>query len=65
MDSSEQYAQNLIFGELPPDSVREQLDRVLVAPEFSASQRMAAFLRFVVNEKLEGRANQIKQFTGK
>jgi adenylate cyclase len=63
MDPREQSAQNPIPGEPPPAAVREQLDRVLAAPEFSASQRMAAFLRFVVNEKLEGRADRIKQFT--
>ena len=62
MDPREQSAQNPIPGEPPPAAVREQLDRVLAAPEFSASQRMAAFLRFVVNEKLEGRADRIKQF---
>lgn len=45
------------------DAVRVQLERVLSAPEFVASKKMAAFLRFVVEETLEGRSDRIKQYT--
>jgi adenylate cyclase len=63
MDRSEQLAQNTSPGEPPPVAVLEQLERILSAPEFVASERMTAFLRFVVTERLEGREDRIKQYT--
>ncbi|MDI4664233.1 hypothetical protein K9U40_07785 [Xanthobacter autotrophicus] len=43
--------------------VRAALERVLAAPDFTASPRLAAFLRFVVEATLEGRADEIKGYT--
>ncbi|MFG1378409.1 hypothetical protein [Xanthobacter autotrophicus] len=43
--------------------VRAALERVLAAPDFVASPRLAAFLRFVVEATLEGRADEIKGYT--
>ncbi|MDI4655475.1 tetratricopeptide repeat protein [Xanthobacter autotrophicus] len=43
--------------------VRAALERVLAAPDFIASPRLAAFLRFVVEATLEGRADEIKGYT--
>lgn len=42
-------------------AVRAELDRVLGSPAFSASQRSREFLRFVVEETLAGRADQLKE----
>ncbi len=50
-------------AELEPAEVREQLDRILCAGEFTRSKRIADFLRFVVVETLEGRGDRIKQYT--
>ncbi|WP_455210034.1 hypothetical protein, partial [Kaarinaea lacus] len=45
------------------DAVVIQLDRILSSPDFCNSKRLSALLRYVVNEKLAGRENQIKGFT--
>ncbi len=46
-----------------PVEIRSGLERVLRAPEFSASGRISAFLRYIVGESLAGRSDRIKQYT--
>jgi TolB-like protein/Flp pilus assembly protein TadD len=48
---------------IPPESIREELHRVLSHPEFRGTPRQRDFLRFVVLEALEGRKNEIKAYT--
>jgi hypothetical protein len=43
-----------------PDEVREQVDRILRSPALRASPRRRAFLRYVVEETLAGRAAALK-----
>ncbi len=43
--------------------VRECLERILQSPYFRASSRSKQFLRFVVEKKLEGREDEIKERT--
>lgn len=50
-------------GQPDEAAVREHVERVLCAPEFSQSHRMQAFLRFVVDETLAGRGAQLKAYT--
>jgi TolB-like protein len=45
-----------------PETVREQLERILASPEFVATDRLRSFLRFVVEEKLAGRADRLKGY---
>lgn len=45
------------------ESVLEQLERILNNGAFAASDRRKAFLRYVVEEALAGRAGQIKGFS--
>lgn len=47
----------------PSSEIRAQLDRILHHSEFHATDKMRAFLRFVVEETLAGRAKHIKGFT--
>ena len=57
-------------GETPPaheraldeDAIRAQLDRVLSSDHFDASERNRRFLRYVVEECLAGRSQQIKAY---
>jgi adenylate cyclase len=46
-----------------PDLVREQLERILSSQEFLGSDRARRFLRYVVEETLDGRADRIKAFS--
>lgn len=41
--------------------IRAQLERMLAAPVFSGSERPARFLRFVVEEALQGRGDRLKE----
>ena len=41
--------------------IREELERVLSGAAFSSSQRSSEFLRYVVEETLSGRSDQIKE----
>ena len=43
--------------------IRDQLGCILASPEFEATDRMRDFLRFVVQEKLAGRAQSLKAYT--
>ena len=43
--------------------VRAQRDRILASRVFSLSKRQSAFLDYVINAALEGRADKIKEFT--
>lgn len=48
-----------------PDAsaVRECLERVAASPDFVVAPRLAAFLRFIVEEAIEGRGDQLKETT--
>ncbi|MFS8036006.1 hypothetical protein ACI7BZ_03405 [Xanthobacter sp. AM11] len=50
-------------GAVTPQMCLAALERVLAAPDFSASPRLADFLRFVVQATLDGRAEEIKGYT--
>src|SRR5579871_152994 len=43
------------------DSVREQMDRILADPLFSAADRRARLLRFLVEESLKGQGGSLKE----
>lgn len=53
----------LAFPDVDSADVHEFLERILGQPEFKASPRLSAFLRFVVEETLAGRASRLKAFT--
>ncbi|MBB3267076.1 tetratricopeptide (TPR) repeat protein/TolB-like protein [Azospirillum sp. OGB3] len=48
--------------ELDDRAVRTQLERILASEHFDASERNRRFLRYVVEECLDGRAQQIKAY---
>ena len=47
--------------EVPPSLVRAELDRVLASEIFSRSDRLSAFLRFIVDETLAGHGAGLKE----
>ena len=46
-----------------PEAIRTQLDSILASPEFQLPERGRAFLRYVVEESLAGRAKRIKAYS--
>jgi TolB-like protein len=47
---------------LDPALVRAALERVLASPAFAGAGRLSRFLRFTVEEALEGRAERVKEY---
>jgi hypothetical protein len=52
-----------IYGEKERADVLQQLDRLLENSHFSNSKRFPSFLRFIVQEELGGRGDQLKERT--
>jgi hypothetical protein len=50
-------------AQISPESVREELGRVLISPEFRTSKRSQEFLRYVVEHALNGQADLLKERT--
>lgn len=46
-----------------PENIRDQVERILASPEFPNSGHAHAFLRYVVEETLSGRAERIKGYS--
>jgi hypothetical protein len=53
----------VLYDEQERTNVQQQLERLLVNPHFSHSKRFPSFLRFIVQEELEGRGDQLKERT--
>lgn len=60
MEYFKQLAYNSGFS---PESAKEHLQKVISDPIFSVSDILKRFLSFIVQEKLEGRSNQLKEYT--
>src|ERR1700733_8578308 len=52
-----------VYGERERAEVQRQLDRLLENSHFTNSKRFPSFLRFIVQEELEGRGDQLKERT--
>src|ERR1700733_6897950 len=50
-----------VYGEHQKVDINRQLGRLLDNPHFSHSKRFPSFLRFIVQEELEGRGDQLKE----
>ena len=49
--------------DISPDMVRPQLEKILASSEFMASKVLSRFLRYVVEQTLNGQSGSIKQYT--
>ncbi|HSY35432.1 MAG TPA: hypothetical protein VK814_06755 [Acidobacteriaceae bacterium] len=52
-----------VYGDAEKADILRQLERLLDNPHFSHSKRFPTFLRFIVQEQLEGRGDQLKERT--
>ena len=48
---------------MSPSEIRGQLDRILSSQTFRTAEREKAFLRYVVERTIEGRAAELKEYT--
>lgn len=46
-----------------PDEIRAQLDRILASDAFGASTRLQRFLRYVVEQSLDGKGGELKEYS--
>ncbi|EJZ18490.1 hypothetical protein RCCGEPOP_25187 [Rhizobium sp. Pop5] len=63
LPSGGEDAPSLSRPEPAPGDIRSQLDRIIASPEFPRVGRSAAFLTYVTEEALAGRAERIKGYT--
>jgi TolB-like protein len=49
------------MGSAVQDAVRAELAKILASPQFARAERLTAFLRFIVDEAAEGRADTLKE----
>jgi TolB-like protein/Flp pilus assembly protein TadD len=49
------------MGSAVQDAVRAETAKILASPQFARAERLSAFLRFIVNEAAEGRADGLKE----
>ena len=49
------------LGESQAQAVRPQLERILESPGFARNERLSRFLRFVVEQHLEGKGHELKE----
>ena len=47
--------------DISPEAIRAQLERILASPEFRAGERFRQFLRYIVEQTLNGESDSIKQ----
>jgi TolB-like protein len=52
-----------IAGPITPEAADEQLNRILASESFQTTQQLSGFLRFIVEETLAGRSDQLKAYT--
>jgi len=48
---------------IPPERVRKHVSGILLSSDFAAAPQLAAFLRYIVEKKLEGQEGFIKAYT--
>src|SRR5689334_21267039 len=62
-ESSERDANNtsLPTAELSAESIRAALDKILASPGFANADRISRFLRYAVDETLNGQTNKLKE----
>jgi len=62
-ESSERDAHNASSSssELTPESVRATLDKILSSPGFANAERLTRFLRYTVEETLNGQTDKLKE----
>src|SRR5277367_4521265 len=62
-ESSERDAQGagVPSGEIPAASIRATLDKILASPGFINADRLSRFLRYAVEETLNGQTDKLKE----
>ena len=52
-----------VMSSFPPDKIKAQLKRILATPELITRKKVSQFLRYVVEQSLNGQSGSIKQYT--
>ena len=50
------------MSNISPDRVKAQLEKILSSADFVAGKQLSQFLRYVVEQSLNGRSGSIKQY---
>src|SRR5579872_537711 len=62
-ESSERDANNVVLPavEISPESIRAALEKILASPGFANAERISRFLRYTVEETLNGQTDKLKE----
>ena len=63
LQDSERAPRSAALDAVSPSEIRGQLDRILSSQTFRTAEREKAFLRYVVERTMEGRAAELKEYT--
>jgi TolB-like protein/Tfp pilus assembly protein PilF len=63
LQHSERAPRSAALDAVDPGEIRGQLDRILSSQTFRTAEREKAFLRYVVERTMEGRAAELKEYT--
>lgn len=56
------YDQTVAIGELTPEAIQSEVERILASEKFSRSKRLRSLLRFTVAQTLQGNADTLKEY---
>jgi hypothetical protein len=62
IDNQPDGRDRLISGDLSVESIKQQLERILASKGFVHSERPSRFLRFVVDQTVQGLGHQLKEY---
>lgn len=62
MEQTGHPSEGHLFGGVPPTEVRAELERILASAPFARAQRLSTFLQFTVEQLIEGRAEDLKEY---
>src|SRR5712692_3391578 len=48
-------------GSLPSEAIERQLERIVTSPGFARADRLSHFLRFIVEQTVQGKGNELKE----
>ena len=63
LQHSERAPRSAALDTVSPSEIRGQLNRILLSQTFRTAEREKAFLRYVVERTMEGRAAELKEYT--
>jgi TolB-like protein/Tfp pilus assembly protein PilF len=63
LEPVDQTSTSVILASPTPAQIRQQLERILTSQTFRAAERQKALLRYVVEQSVQGRSGEVKEYS--